>query len=723
MKPKMLIYLGMFLVFFQTSAQDPNFHVYLAFGQSNMEGHARIQPQDTINLNDRFKVLQGVDCPNLNREQGVWYTAKPPLVRCNTGLTPTDYFGREMIKNLPDSIQVGIINVAVGGCKIELFDKENYKSYVESSPDWLKNMVKEYAGNPYGRLVELAKIAQKDGVIKGILLHQGESNTGDTLWPKKVKGVYDNLIKDLRLDPENVPLLAGEMVSEQEGGACASMNKIIATLPEHIPNSHVVSSEGCEAVEDRLHFSAEGYRKLGKRYARKMLQTQGIKVPNDEQTKQSSSSYNPIIQTNYTADPAPMVYNGTLYLYTSHDEDGSTWFTMNDWKLFTTEDMVNWTDHGTVLSYKAFSWAKQNAWAPQAIERDGKFFMYVPLTSREGKNGIGVAVANSPYGPFRDPLGKPLISNSNADIDPTVFIDDDGQAYLFWGNPECYYVKLNEDMISIEGEISKIPNTIKAFGKREGKQNELRPTTYEEGPWLYKRNDLYHLIFAAGPIPEHIGYSTSKSITGPYTYQGKLMVQEGGSFTNHPGIVDFKGNTYFFYHNAALPGGSGFTRSVAVEKADFNDQGAIVQMKMTDGIKEALQTLNPFVKNEAETIAWSENVKAKENEVVGIYVTAENQNAYIQVREVDFQKTSPVKFTARVGTVHNGNVSLEVRLDSKEGKKIADIEVPLTGGEDRWELVTSEISEKVTGVHDVYFVFKGKAPSKILHFDYWMFSR
>src|SRR5690606_19713599 len=223
---------------------------------------------------------------------------------------------------------------------------------------------------------------------------------------------------------------------------------------------------------------------------------------------------------------------------------------------------------------------------------------------------------------------------------------DDGQAYLFWGNPECYYVKLNEDMISVDGAISKIPNTIKAFGKREGKQNELRPTTYEEGPWLYKRNDLYHLIFAAGPIPEHIGYSTSKSITGPYTYQGKLMVQEGGSFTNHPGIVDFKGNTYFFYHNAALPGGSGFTRSVAVEKADFNDQGAIVQMKMTDGIKEALQTLNPFVKNEAETIAWSENVKAKENEVVGVYVTAENQNAYIQVREVDFQKTSPVKFTA-----------------------------------------------------------------------------
>lgn len=717
MKTKMLIYLGMFMVICQATAQDPNFHIYLAFGQSNMEGHARIQPQDTVDTDPRFKILQGVDCPELNRVMGHWYTAKPPLVRCSTGMTPTDFFGREMIKYLPDNIQVGVINVAVGGCKIELFDKENYQSYVDTSPDWLKNMVKEYDGNPYGRLVELAKIAQKDGVIKGILVHQGESNTGDTTWPQKLKGVYDNLIKDLNLDPKQVPLLAGEMVSEEQGGACWSMNEIIATLPDHIPNSYVISSEGCDAVADRLHFSTKGYQKLGKRYARQMLELQEIKLP------AIPSISNPIIQTNYTADPAPMVYNGTLYLYTSHDEDESTWFTMNDWRLYTTQDMVNWTDHGTVLSYRDFSWGKQNAWAPQAIERDGKFYMYVPITSKEGKNGIGVAVADSPYGPFRDPLGKPLISNSNADIDPTVFIDDHGQGYLFWGNPECYYVKLNEDMISIEGEISKIPNTIKSFGKREGEKDELRPTTYEEGPWLYKRDDLYYLLFAAGPIPEHIGYSTSKNITGPYTYRGKVMPQEGRSFTNHPAIIDFKGNTYFFYHSGALPGGSGFTRSVAVEKANFNSKGEIEQMSMTAGIQQALQTLNPYRKNEAETIAWSEKVKAKENETVGIYVTGEAKGAFTMVRSVDFQNTGAKEFTARVGTVHNGDVSIEVRLDSKDGQKIAEIKVPLTGGEDRWELVRSEISEKVTGVHDVYFIFKAKAPSKILHFDYWMFSR
>ncbi len=434
-------------------------------------------------------------------------------------------------------------------------------------------------------------------------------------------------------------------------------------------------------------------------------------------------SQNPIIQTNYTADPAPMVYNDKLYLYTSHDEDGSTWFTMDDWRLYTTEDMVNWTDHGAVLAYDDFDWAKQNAWAPQAIERDGKFYMYVPITSREGRNGIGVAVANSPYGPFIVPLGKPLISNSNADIDPSVFIDDDGQAYLFWGNPECYYVKLNEDMISTKGEISKIPNTIEAFGKREGEKDERRPTTYEEGPWLYKRNDLYYLFFAAGPLPEHIGYSTSKNVTGPYNYRGKVMPREGGAFTNHPGIVDFKGNTYFFYHNAALPGGSGFTRSVALEKASFNEDGTIQQMQMTDGIQEALQTLNPYVKNEAETIAWSENVNAKENEVVGVYITAEKNEAYTKIREVDFREEGPSKFTARVGTVHNGGVTLEVRLDEKNGKKLAEIEVPLTGGEDRWELISSEITEKFTGVHDVYFIFKGKAPGKILHFTVFITRR
>jgi len=256
-------------------SQDPNFHVYLSFGQSNMEGHARIEPQDTVNVNGRFQVLEAVNCPDLDREKGKWYTAVPPLCRCKTGLSPTDYFGRTMVDNLPENVKVGVINVAVGGCKIELFDKDKYQEYLSDAPGWLTNIVKEYDGDPYGRLVEMAKLAQKDGVIKGILLHQGESNTNDTLWTKKVKIVYDNLMKDLNLNPEEVPLLAGEVVNEDQGGVCASMNKIIATLPETIQNSHVISSKGVPDGPDNLHFSAEGYRMFGKRYAVKMLSLLG----------------------------------------------------------------------------------------------------------------------------------------------------------------------------------------------------------------------------------------------------------------------------------------------------------------------------------------------------------------------------------------------------------------------------------------------------------------
>ena len=198
---------------------------------------------------------------------------------------------------------------------------------------------------------------------------------------------------------------------------------------------------------------------------------------------------NPIVQTNYTADPAPMVYNDTVFLYTSHDEDDANadgkGFKMLDWLLYTSTDMVNWTEHGIVASLKDFSWANQDngAWAVQCIERNGKFYLYCPLHG----GGIGVLVSDSPYGPFKDPIGKKLIDyHPWNDIDPTAFIDKDGQAYLYWGNPGLYYVKLNEDMISYSGEVKQIPNTIESFGKREGEKNDIRPTTYEEGPWLLK---------------------------------------------------------------------------------------------------------------------------------------------------------------------------------------------------------------------------------------------
>ncbi len=249
---------------------DPDFYIFLCFGQSNMEGNARFEPQDTV-VDDRFQVMEALDCPNLNRVEGNWYTAVPPLCRCHTGLTPADYFGRTLVARLPARIKVGVINVSVGGCKIELFDKDHYASYASTVPAWMVNMIKEYNGNPYARLLEMARLAQKEGVIKGILLHQGESNTNDSLWPAKVKTVYDNLLFDLGLKPDSVPLLAGELVNADQGGKCASMNAIIATLPRTIANAHVISSAGCAVAPDKLHFNAEGYRKLGRRYGLEML--------------------------------------------------------------------------------------------------------------------------------------------------------------------------------------------------------------------------------------------------------------------------------------------------------------------------------------------------------------------------------------------------------------------------------------------------------------------
>jgi len=258
----------------KTFSQDKDFYIFLCFGQSNMEGNAKFEPQDT-SVDKRFQVLEAVDCANLGRTKGHWYTAAPPLSRCKTGLTPADYFGRTLIANLPERVRVGVINVSVGGCKIELFDKDNYQSYVATAPTWMTGMINEYDGNPYGRLVELAKMAQQDGVIKGILLHQGESNTNDTLWPQKVKKVYDNLLNDLHLNASKVPLLAGEVVHADQGGVCASMNNIIDKLPQTIPTAHVISSSGCADAADNLHFTAEGYRELGRRYAVKMLSLLG----------------------------------------------------------------------------------------------------------------------------------------------------------------------------------------------------------------------------------------------------------------------------------------------------------------------------------------------------------------------------------------------------------------------------------------------------------------
>ncbi len=305
------------------------------------------------------------------------------------------------------------------------------------------------------------------------------------------------------------------------------------------------------------------------------------------ETEKMGFCKNPIITSIYTADPAPMVYGDTLYLYTTHDEDEliNNFYTMFNWHCYSTKDMVNWTDHGEVFSLNDIEWAHDRAWAPQCIERNGKFYLYCPVHKKNGGMAIAVGVSDSPTGPFTD-LGYPLVDEGDwNDIDPTVFIDDDNQAYLYFGNPELRYVLLNEDMISYDETvgIKKIPMTVESFGKG----GHMTGTTYAEGPWFYKRNGLYYMVYAAfneGIHQEHLAYSTSTSPTGPWVYGGVLMTEEGGTFTNHPGIADFKGHSYLFYHTGELPGGSLFHRSVCVAEFKYNDDGSIDTIAKCDGV-------------------------------------------------------------------------------------------------------------------------------------------
>lgn len=268
---RMFILIGLFLLTTKAFPQDPNFHIYICFGQSNMEGQGAIEAQDKT-VNSRFKVFQSLDCSSLGRKKATWYTAVPPLCQCNTGLSPADYFGRTMVANLPDSITIGVINVAVGGCDIRLFDKDLYQDYDSThNEEWYLSKVRLYDWNPRQHLIDLAKLAQKDGVIKGILIHQGEQNTGNTQWPTYVKKVYNDMLADLSLKADSVPLLAGEVVYT---GVYKEMNQIIPLLPKTIPTAHVISASGLAG--DWAHFYSEGYRILGMRYAAKMLSLMGV---------------------------------------------------------------------------------------------------------------------------------------------------------------------------------------------------------------------------------------------------------------------------------------------------------------------------------------------------------------------------------------------------------------------------------------------------------------
>ena len=447
---------------------------------------------------------------------------------------------------------------------------------------------------------------------------------------------------------------------------------------------------------------------------------------------------NPIVQTCYSTDPAPMVDGDRLYVYTGHDEAGADFFWMYDWRVFSTADMVNWTDHGSPLSLASFEWADDRAWAPQCIARDGKYYFYVPVHSKlSGGMAIGVAVGDTPYGPFKDALGKPLYDNGSWDhIDPTVFIDDDGQAWIYWGNPRLYYAKLNRDMISIDGDVKTIEFAEEGFGAPDPSKRERGKKytdTYTEGPWAFKRNGIYYMMYAAGGVPEHIAYSTSTTPTGPWTYRGTIMPQmnETQSFTNHAGICDFKGHSYFFYHTGNLPGGGGFGRSVAVEEFKYNADGTIPQILPTRTGVAPIGTLNPYQRVQGETMAYSMGVRTEWTDTEGVFVSDIHHGDWIRLSEVDFGqegqwpkgtpfsgKPSRLQLKARVSSGMVGG-TMEMRLDSLRGQVIATIEVGGTGGYEKFTTVTSDLRERPTGKHEVFLTFTGMKGRKLMNLDWW----
>ncbi len=415
---------------------------------------------------------------------------------------------------------------------------------------------------------------------------------------------------------------------------------------------------------------------------------------------------NPIIQTLYTADPAPMVYNGRVYLYTSHDDDKivDNFYTMRNWRCYSSADMVNWVDHGMAASCADLKWignTNNGAWAPQCVERGGKFYLYVPI---QGK-GIGVLVSDSPTGPFKDPIGKGLINRGNwSDIDPTAFVDSDGQAYLYWGNGTLWYVKLNENMTSYSG------NVITAS----------KPASYVEGPWFYKRNNLYYMIYAGmDGGSENIQYATSSSPTGPWTSKGVFMPKQGSSFTNHPGVCDFKGNSYLFYHNAALPGGGSYHRSVCVEQFTYKADGSFPSISMSTTGAKQLGTLNPYDTVQAETICQESGVETEVCSEGGINVDSISNNDYIRVKGVNFGDGA-VSFMARVSSATSGG-NIELHLDSQTGTLIGTCAISNTGGWQTW--VTKSCT--ITGAkdtHDLYLKFTGGS-GVLFKLNWWKFNQ
>ena len=433
----------------------------------------------------------------------------------------------------------------------------------------------------------------------------------------------------------------------------------------------------------------------------------------------------PLVQTRFTADPAPVVIDGKVYLYTTHDNDGARGFQMFDWLLYVSDDLVNWQDYGPVASLDDFKYYDGNngAWAEQVVEANGSYYMYCPIHG----HGIGVLTADHPYGPFHDPLGEPLVWQKEHwnDIDPTVWIDDDGQAYMYWGNPELYSVKLGKDMISLAGPIVKHPKI----------------EDYQEGPWFWKHDGHYYMAFASTCCPEGIGYAMSDGPEGPWEYKGHIMDHTVRTRGNHPGIIEYKGKSYVFGLNYDIMHLKTFAhaeqRSVSMAEMHYNPDGTIQEVPyFLDNVVEQVKPFDPYCRGndnllhrvEAETMAWGYGLKTSYvdtefefDDKLGylprnMYVHDIDNGEYILVRGVDFGRKGAKKIIASLGS--DGIGCMEIHLDSPDGPMPALISVTPTGGKLEFKRFTRKFRKRVRGVHDLYFVFTG-AEKDMFTFDWW----
>ena len=440
----------------------------------------------------------------------------------------------------------------------------------------------------------------------------------------------------------------------------------------------------------------------------------------------------PLFQTKYTADPSPLVVGDTLFLYTSHDaspediadpnERSSAGFFMYDWLLWSTTDMVNWTEHGAVASLKDFAWRSRDngGWAIQTVERNGKYYLYAPLHG----HGIGVLVADSPYGPFVDPLGKPLVWDQSNwyDIDPSVFTDEDGQAYMYWGNPHTFYARLNDDMISLKDSVVRLPHI----------------EHYQEGPWFYRRGAKYYLGFASTCCPEGLGYAMSDSPTGPWQSMGYIMRPTQRDRGNHPGICDYKGHTYVFGQSYDLMHIETFVhherRSVSATEMTYRADGTIVeapywldQQPMTQ-----LCWLDPYRRVEAETMAWGYGLKSAKMGIPNTGVVADmpastgkrnmyiydiNDGEFIKLRGVDFGKGAK-RFSITAAAA--GSCTVTLRIDSQNGPVIGSVNIGSTNSVDLYQAFSTKV-RKTAGVHDLYLCFSQTTGD--VHLDWWQFKK